>query len=192
MQTDEIAIKQTKVGLCMSTTPRHGPPSPDSLCQGCSLKIVYIWANTIGQGASRAVERVIGEYVENEGIGRESGGRKFELDNGWRIQFAAEPDVAFFDQRGVKRIAVEIKGSLDLAGAQTRYGEAKKSFAKQLAENPRCHTVYLASCFTDAVIRQIRADGQVREWFNLTSILYDIEERDRFLNRIFHIVNTPI
>jgi len=99
--------------------------------------------------------------------------------------------VAFFDAAGVKQIAIEIKGSLDTAGAQTRYGEAKKSFAKQLQENPRCHTVYLASCFTDAVIRQIRSDGQVREWFNLTSILYDEEERRRFLQRVFHIVSTP-
>ena len=31
----------------------------------------------------------------------------------------------------------------------------------------------------------------VREWFNLTSILYDPDERTRFLDRIFHIVNTP-
>ena len=115
----------------------------------------------------------------------------FKLDNGWTIIFANEPDVAFFDAFGVKQIAIEIKGSLDKAGAQTRYGEAKKSFVKQMTENPRCHTVYLASCFTDAVIEQIRRDGQVREWFNLTSILYDKPERKRFLNRLFHIVNTP-
>jgi hypothetical protein len=113
------------------------------------------------------------------------------LRNGWSITFAAEPDVAFFDPNGVKQIAIEIKGSLDVAGAQTRYGEAKKSFAKQLAQNPRCHTIYLASCFTDAVINQIRADGQVRDWFNLTSILYDGNEKEAFLKKLFHIVSTP-
>lgn len=149
------------------------------------------WANTIGQGAAKAVERLLREYIEEKRIGKRTDGRKFELKNGWRIVFGSEPDAAFFDSAGVKQIAIEIKGSLDVAGAQTRYGEAKKSFAKQLAENPRCHTVYLASCFTDAVIQQIKQDGQVREWFNLTSILYDPSERKRFLSRIFHIVNMP-
>ena len=43
----------------------------------------------------------------------------------------------------------------------------------------------------EPVIEQIKRDGQVREWFNLTSILYDESERKRFLNRLFHIVNTP-
>jgi XcyI restriction endonuclease len=149
------------------------------------------WANTIGRGAAKAVEKLLREYVEAKKLGKRLEKGRFELNSGWRIKFASEPDVAFFDTKGVKRIAIEIKGSLDVAGAQTRYGEAKKSFAKQLAENPRCHTVYLASCFTDAVIEQIKKDGQVREWFNLTSILYDPSECKRFLGRIFHIVSTP-
>lgn len=149
------------------------------------------WANAIGQGAARAVRGVLCEYIREKDFGSCPETGALTLNNGWRIVFANEPDVAFFDAEGTKRIAIEIKGSLDVAGAQTRYGEAKKSFAKQLAENPRCHTVYLASCFTDAVIEQIKRDGQVREWFNLTSILYDPAETRRFLNRIFHVVRTP-
>jgi len=149
------------------------------------------WANVIGRGAAKAVERIIGEYIDKEDLGCCLKDGSFKLKNGWAIIFANEPDVAFFDANGLKQIAIEIKGSLDKAGAQTRYGEAKKSFAKQLSDNPRCHTVYLASCFTDAVIEQIRQDGQVREWFNLTSILYDESERKRFVNRLFHIVKTP-
>jgi len=149
------------------------------------------WNNFIGQGASKAVERVIADHIDANDLGAPNGKRTYKLNNGWSIVFAPEPDVAFFDSEGVKQIAIEIKGSLDVAGAQTRYGEAKKSFQKQISENPRCHTVYLASCFTDAVLEQIQADGQVREWFNLTSILYDDEERAHFLQRLFHIVNTP-
>ncbi|MBL7152408.1 MAG: XcyI family restriction endonuclease [Phycisphaerae bacterium] len=149
------------------------------------------WANVIGQGAARAVEQLLAEHIDRKEIGERLAGGGFALDNGWSIVFGSEPDAAFFDSDGAKQIAIEIKGSLDKAGAQTRYGEAKKSFAKQLRENPRCHTVYLASCFTDAVIKQIKQDGQVREWFNLTSILYDEAERKRFLNRLFHIVKTP-
>lgn len=150
------------------------------------------WANTIGQGAASSVRRILAEHIEEAKIGTCPDTGDLKLNNGWKIVFASEPDVAFFDGAGTKRIAIEIKGSLDKAGAQTRYGEAKKSFAKQVDENPRCHTVYLASCFTDAVIEQIQRDAQVREWFNLTSILYDPTEKQRFLSRIFHIVQTPI
>jgi hypothetical protein len=150
------------------------------------------WANLIGKGAARAVEKVLQEHLDQAKVGRFVGKGKYQLNNGWTVVFGTEPDVAFLDNRGVKRIAIEIKGSLDTAGAQTRYGEAKKTFAKQLAQNPRCHTIYLASCFTDAVIKQIEDDGQVREYFNLTSILYDDHERRRFLDRVFHIVNAPL
>ncbi len=150
------------------------------------------WANTIGQGAARAVRAILCAYIQEKDFGNCPETGDLILNNGWRVAFANEPDVAFFDAAGIKQIAIEIKGSLDVAGAQTRYGEAKKSFAKQLAENPRCHTVYLASCFTDAVIEQIKKDGQVREWFNLTSILYDDSERKRFLSRIFHVVKAPV
>lgn len=149
------------------------------------------WVNLIGQGATKAVENLLNDYVTRENIGNRVERRQLQLHNGWSVIFGSGPDVAFFDSKGMKQIAIEIKGSLDVAGAQTRYGEAKKSFAKQIAENPRCHTIYLASCFTDAVIDQIRADGQVRDWFNLTSILYDEEERSRFLSKIFHIIHTP-
>ena len=149
------------------------------------------WANTIGKGAALSVRRIFAEHIEKEGLGVCPDTGDLTLNNGWRVVFASEPDVAFFDAAGIKRIAIEIKGSLDKAGAQTRYGEAKKSFSKQLNENPRCHTVYLASCFTDAVIAQIQRDAQVREWFNLTSILYDADEKQRFLDRILHIVRTP-
>jgi len=86
---------------------------------------------------------------------------------------------------GVLRVAIEIKGSMDKAGAQTRYGEAKKSFGKALKESAQCETIYLGSCFTDAVMEQVRADAQVRKWFNLVDIFADDELRGEFLDEIF-------
>lgn len=50
---------------------------------------------------------------------------------------------------------------MDKAGAQTRLGEAKKSFAKAKAENAHCNTIYLASCFTDAVLSQLKTEREV-------------------------------
>ena len=149
------------------------------------------WANMVGQGAAKNVEKIIREHIESQDLGHRVGSGIYELNNGWKILFGTEPDIKFLDATGRSRIGVEIKGSLDVAGAQTRYGEALKSFRKMLAENPRCHTVYLASCFTDAVISQMRDEGQVRVWYNLTSILADETERRRFLSQIFHVVDEP-
>jgi hypothetical protein len=165
--------------------------SRDVIMAEIGAEIQGTWANLQGQGATKAVEKVISEYIQTHNLGVKEAAHPYLLTNGWRVVFAAEPDAAFYDAKGLKRIAIEIKGSLDVAGAQTRYGEALKSFRKQLAENPRCHTIYLASCFTDAVIEQIKADGQVRDWYNLTSILLDEGERQRFLEQLFHIVRRP-
>jgi hypothetical protein len=99
--------------------------------------------------------------------------------------FSPEPDVAVYDPKGSIRIAIEIKGSMDKAGAQTRYGEAKKSFGKALKANPRCETIYLASIYTDAVTQQIHTNGQVRKTFNLIDVLTNEKAKATFLDEIF-------
>lgn len=165
--------------------------SRQSILAEIGTEIQGTWANIVGRGAAFAVEKILQHYIDDNDLCTQQEPGNYELKNGWKILFASEPDVAFLDGQGVKQIAIEIKGSLDKAGAQTRYGEAKKSFAKQITENPRCYTIYLASCFTESVIEQIQNDGQVRDWFNLTSILYDTNERDYFLRKLFHLVDIP-
>jgi len=149
------------------------------------------WANVIGKGAARTVEDIIVKEMQRRSLVKECGKGRYVLVNGWTVVFGSEPDISFTDAHGMIKIAVEIKGSLDKAGAQTRYGETKKSFAKAIALNPRCHTIYLGSCFTSSVMRQIQADGQVRETFNLTAIIYDPKEQERFLQKLFYVINTP-
>lgn len=156
------------------------------------------WVNLIGQGAARQVKRIITEFVDANSLARkgvmvEGKKRKKEtyivLKNKWTIIFGSEPDVAIRDPKNILRGAIEIKGSMDRAGAQTRYGEAKKSFAKALAEFAQCETIYLASCFTDAVMEQIRQDAQVRKVFNLVEILAGEQKRTEFLDEIFkHLI----
>jgi hypothetical protein len=75
---------------------------------------------------------------------------------------------------------------MDKAGAQTRLGEAKKSFAKAKAENAHCSTIYLASCFTDAVLSQLKTEREVDLHFNLIEILADEAKKIRFLKELFH------
>ena len=80
---------------------------------------------------------------------------------------------------------VEIKGGTDTAGALERYGAAKKSFDEALSRNPRVITVYLAGVITATVAQRIAADRAVRETFNLTDILAEESEKERFLNQVY-------
>lgn len=147
------------------------------------------WVNLIGKGAAKAVRDMIFDYARIGGYVAEQGkserGEYLKLTNGWVITFADEPDVSIHDDKVVLRAAVEVKGSMDVAGAQTRYGEAKKSFGKALKENPRCETIYLCSCLTPAVVEQIEEDGQVRQTYVLPDILSQKGEKQKFLEELF-------
>jgi hypothetical protein len=155
------------------------------------------WVNIIGSGAAKQVEQLILDFanrkriiksVRTVSVKRGSKKRKqqvIKLTNNWEIIFSSEPDIAIRDSDKMLQVAIEIKGSMDKAGAQTRYGEAKKSFGKALSENPRCETIYLASCFTTSVLDQIKQDGQVRKTYNLIDILQDENQRNGFLDEIF-------
>jgi len=151
------------------------------------------WVNRIGQGAAKEVRRIFEEYIDEHGLSDPDASSRskhiMRLSNGWTIAFGSEPDVSIRDADHVLRGAIEIKGSMDVAGAQTRYGEAKKSFAKALAEFGQCETIYLASCFTTAVLSQIRQDQCVRKIFNLVEILADEDRRREFVDEIFlHVI----
>lgn len=169
----------------------------DVICAEIGTEIQGTWANRIGRGAAKLVESMLESFAREKGLikkivkekveisGKQKTRRSIVLKNDWRIVFSPEPDVGVYDPNGTIRVAIEIKGSMDKAGAQTRYGEAKKSFGKALQDNPKCETIYLASVFTDAVSQQIQANGQVRKPFNLVDILSDEKERAAFLDEIF-------
>jgi len=156
------------------------------------------WVNMIGQGAAKAVEGIIHDHALTEGFissterkevsvsGKKRKQIHLVLTNNWRIIFSAEPDVAIRDPKGRLQVAIEIKGSMDKAGAQTRLGEAKKSFAKAKSENAHCSTIYLASCFTEAVLSQLKTEREVDLHFNLIEILADESKKLQFLKELFH------
>jgi hypothetical protein len=156
------------------------------------------WVNMIGQGAAKVVEGIIHDHAQAEGfisstekkevsvLGKKRKQIHLVLTNNWRIIFSSEPDVAIRDPKGRLQVAIEIKGSMDKAGAQTRLGEAKKSFAKAKAENAHCSTIYLASCFTNAVLSQLKTEREVDLHFNLIEILADESKKMQFLKELFH------
>lgn len=87
------------------------------------------WANLIGKGAVTRVKELFTNYIAEHKLLkkidkiRTTVGRKKEtqthivLTNGWSIVFDDEPDVAIRDNKDVLRVAIEIKGSMDKAGA---------------------------------------------------------------------------
>ena len=169
----------------------------DVICAELGTEIQGTWANLVGKGATTLVENLLEDFAKEKGFvkqvlreklkieGKLRTRRAIVLKNNWRIVFSPEPDVGVYDPKGAIRVAIEIKGSMDKAGAQTRYGEAKKSFGKALKANPRCETIYLASVFTDAVSQQIEANGQVRKKFDLVDVLADEKTKAEFLDEIF-------
>jgi hypothetical protein len=170
----------------------------DALVAEIGSEIQGTWVNIIGQGAAKAVEEIVKEYaLEKEFIsstekkdvtvrGKRQKQIHLVLNNEWRIIFSSEPDIAVRDSKDKLKVAIEIKGSMDKAGAQTRLGEAKKSFAKAKSKNAHCLTIYLASCFTDAVLSQLKTDREIDMYFNLIDILLDEKKKQKFLEELFH------
>jgi len=105
----------------------------------------------------------------------------FKLKNGWTIRFSSEPDISFIDQAGVPQCAIEVKGGADPAGALERLGAVQKSFRSARKDNASVRTVLVASCITAEMARRLEDDPLVDEVFNLTAIIGDLEERERFL-----------
>lgn len=159
------------------------------------------WRNAIGEEATRQVKslivkslttrKVVYRYIlvdrsekktlKDINIDKLAG---LTLKNKYEVKFGSEPDVSFFDPEGPLIGIIEVKGGIDEAGALERYGAAKKTFDEALDKNPRSLTMYLASCMTKTVKKRIEADRSVKRIFNLTSVLLDDVERQKFLDEI--------
>jgi len=83
---------------------------------------------------------------------------------------------------------IEIKGSADKAGAQTRLGETKKSFTKAKLENPRCVTIFLPSILTPAVRKQLQTERDIDKVFNLIELFNNKTRREEFLEELFKYI----
>ena len=195
----QAAALNTIISAIVEDMPRLSTEAlRDLMLAEAGSEIQGTWVNSVGQGAARRVQEILEEYARTQHLIVEAetpaparartprGERVLHLKKGWRLVFASEPDVGIYDPSGRIQCAIEIKGSLDRAGAQTRYGEAKKSFGKALSANPHCETVYLHSCATPAVTEQVKGNGTVRQVFNLVDILVSPSECERFLLHVFH------
>jgi len=158
------------------------------------------WVNNIGFLAAQDLEKLLVSFArEKQLVNEEATIRDSERENilvlktGTLLTFGAEPDVECRNASGELVCVIEIKGSADKAGAQTRLGETKKSFAKAKHENPRCVTIFLPSIVTPSVLEQLKTERDVDKVFNLLEIFRDETKRSEFLNELFkYILREPL
>ena len=150
------------------------------------------WVNNIGKASALELERIITQFaakkrlvaipIANAPTPEEN---VVVLKSGTTIVFGSEPDVEFRSAAKELICVIEIKGSADKAGAQTRLGETKKSFAKAKRENPRSHTIFLPSITTKAVKMQLETERDIDQVFDLLDIFRDARKRSAFLVELF-------
>ena len=145
--------------------------------------------------AGKEVEKLLVDYAKAQGLVDDAQteaaadeGNYLILKSGTRIRFGSEPDVECRNRRNELVCVVEIKGSADAAGAQTRLGETKKSFTKAKRENTRCVTVYLPSVMTRAVEEQLKTERDIDKIFSLPEICSDEGKRAEFLTELFRFI----
>lgn len=153
------------------------------------------WVNEIGELAAQEIQKLIVDFVQAHNLVDETKteaaadeGNYLILKSGASIRFGSAPDVEFRNAQDGLACVVEIKGSADKAGAQTRLGETKKSFTKAKRENPRCVTIFLPSVLTHSVEEQLRSERDIDKIFNLLEVCNDKSEQRKFLNEIFKFV----
>jgi hypothetical protein len=150
------------------------------------------WVNDIGQVAAFELEKIISDFAtEKNLVLLEPGELRPEQENiillksGSTITFGSEPDVECRNANNELACVIEIKGSADKAGAQTRLGETKKSFTKAKRENARCVTIFLPTVLTPAVQDQLRTERDIDKVFELLPIFKEAEKRRAFLEELF-------
>ena len=153
------------------------------------------WVNQIGELAAQEIEKIIANFAQANHLVDDARteaaadeGNVLILKSGASIRFGAEPDVEFRNPKKELVCVIEIKGSADKAGAQTRLGETKKSFTKAKRQNPRCVTIFVPSVLTPAVEEQLRSERDIDKIFNLLEVCHDKAEQLRFLNELFKFI----
>jgi hypothetical protein len=104
------------------------------------------------------------------------------LADGRLIVFGDEPDIAFLQDHKI-RVAVEVKGGIDIAGVLERIGAAIKSLRRAKDENPNAVTILIVQGVS--VSEQARKDLKsnqeaVNQWFTVEEILDDEQRRETF------------
>lgn len=105
----------------------------------------------------------------------------------YSIEFTSEPDVKITRKfNGSEKIVcwIEVKSGTDPAGAQERYGAAKKSLEKAISHMDRPRKILIMAVYTSAVVEMMETDRLVDEYYNLLKILRESDEQTRFFSNL--------
>jgi hypothetical protein len=118
--------------------------------------------------------------------------KSVQCNNGCYIRFGSEPDIAILDLEEKYLGAIEIKGGLDPAGAQERYGAALKSFEKVRKENKNAVTILLMGSMTEQVAQQAGNSDLINYHWHLEEIVSGSgKKREEFINIVIHTLGRP-
>ncbi len=156
-----------------------------------------VMRNKIGDVAEERIRALVMEFAMDKNVLVEPAPASDELltelprecllTDDVTMTFGSEPDIAF-TREGELLAVIEIKGGIDEAGVYERYGAAKKSFEHAMRTSPHCTNIYLPMVCTPGLLERIDADRLVDRYFDINSIIEKPEERDRFLQELFHHV----
>jgi hypothetical protein len=153
------------------------------------------WVNKIGLLAAQNLEKLLVDYARAKDLIDKHATKValakencLVLKSGTTVIFGSEPDVEFRNSKKELICVIEIKGSADKAGAQTRLGETKKSFSKAKLENLRCVTIFLPSILTSAVRKQLQTERDIDKFFNLIEIFKDSTKQEEFMEELFKYI----
>lgn len=171
------------------------------------------WRNAIGEEAEKVVQRFIVKeavkrnllvaFMHRMGMAMDPYDHEnFEkqlhdigmyrgiiLNNQTSILFSSEPDITLMGKSGLPWGVIEVKGGTDPASALERYGAAKKSFENTRKDAPAAKTILIASCMTKEAEERIAHDrNTIDEYFNLTQVIKEKEQYDKFVALVFSVL----
>lgn len=115
------------------------------------------WQNTKGDRMEAVIKGMITRRIQNEALllNKSDDGRILHLRDGRIVEYASEPDLAFYDDDHMLLIAVEIKGGIDPAGVLERIGVVIKSLHRAKRENEHSTTIL--------ILPNVSMTGQARQ-----------------------------
>ena len=110
--------------------------------------------------------------------------KEIELKRGVTMRFSSEPDIAF-EQRGIVKATVEIKGGIDAAAKFSSDMVLPRSHSSMLSR-ARLSAETFIRVLTKELERRIAADRLVEKTYSLIILLKDENVRTDFFRELFH------
>jgi len=145
------------------------------------------WQNRKGDIAEDFVKGFIRRRIRDKGLlaDKSADGTTETLADRRIVEYASEPDIAFYDEKHRILAAIEIKGGIDTAGVLERVGAAIKSLSRAKQENPDATTVLVLYqiSMTYQTIEDLESHRKdIDHWFTIEDVLNHADKRQEIFN----------